>query len=78
MQKAILKEGPVADTRISMTAFLLVCIMLPSSFMPEVTVVKWLIINTSVLIIVLGVIYITWQKKNLIQFDTIPYKYIFY
>ncbi|WP_017381792.1 hypothetical protein [Paenisporosarcina sp. TG-14] len=70
METVISKEDPVADTRINMTAFLLACIMLPSSFMPEVTVVKWLIINTSVLIIVLGVLYVTWQKN---KFNTVRY-----
>lgn len=70
MDKAISKESPVADTRIKMTAFLLACIMLPSSFMPEETVVKWLIINTIVLIFVLVLLYITWQKN---KFDAVRY-----
>jgi len=70
MDKAISKESPVADTRIKMTAFLLACIMLPSSFMPEETVVKWLIINTLVLILVLALLYFTWQKN---KFDSVRY-----
>ena len=70
MQSTISKESQVADTRIKMTAFLLLCIMLPSSFMPEETVVKWLIINTLVLIFVLGILYFTWHK---FKFDTVRY-----
>lgn len=70
MDKAISKESQVADTRIKMTAFLLVCIMLPSSFMPEETVVKWLIINTIVLILVLVIQYFIWQKY---KFDSVRY-----
>lgn len=70
METAISKEGQVADTRIKMTVFLLVCIMLPSSFMPEETVVKWLIINTLVLILVLVLQYFIWQKN---KFDSVRY-----
>lgn len=70
METAISKEGQVADTRIKMTAFLLVCIMLPSSFMPEETVLKWLIINTLVLILVLALQYFIWQKN---KFDSVRY-----
>lgn len=70
MDKEVSKKSPVADTRIKMTAFLLACIMLPSSFMPEETVVKWLIINTLVLILVLVLLYFTWQKN---KFDAVRY-----
>ena len=44
--------------------------MLPSSFMPEETVVKWLIINTLVLILVLVLLYFTWQNN---KFDAVRY-----
>jgi len=70
MDKAISKKSPVADTRIKMTAFVLACIMLPSSFMPEETVAKWLIIITLVLILVLVLLYFTWQKN---KFDGVRY-----
>ena len=72
MQKTIPNESTetVAETRIKMTAFLLICVMLPSSFMPEATVVKWLIFNSIILIFILVIQFVVWQKyKN----DTVKY-----
>ena len=72
MQKTIPNDSAktVAESRIKMTAFLLICVMLPSSFMPEATVVKWLIINSIILLIILGIQFVVWQKyKN----DTVKY-----
>ncbi|WP_075618561.1 hypothetical protein [Paenisporosarcina indica] len=72
MQKNIPNESSetVADSRIKMTVFLLICVMLPSSFMPEETVVKWLIINSIILLLIVGIQFGVWQKyKN----DTVKY-----
>ena len=72
MQKNIPNESTttVAESRIKMTAFLLICVMLPSSFMPEATVVKWLIFNSIILIFILVIQFVVWQKyKN----DTVKY-----
>ncbi|MBM7694810.1 putative membrane protein [Peribacillus deserti] len=59
-----------AESRIKMSAFLFLCVMLPSSFMPEETAVTWLFINSIIVLVLLVLQYSHWQKyKN----DTVKY-----
>jgi hypothetical protein len=62
MQQGNPSEVTVAESRIKMTAFLWICVMLPSSFMPEKTAVTWLLINSAFILIVLSLLYILWKK----------------
>jgi len=55
----------VAEHRLGMTAFIYSIIMLGSSFMPEESVVKWLLINIFFSIIFLFTLFMLWSKyKN--------------
>jgi hypothetical protein len=72
MQKKSPNEttAQLAESRINMSTFLFLCVMLPSSFMPEETAVTWLIINSIIVLVLLGIQYSLWQKyKN----DTVKY-----
>ncbi|HSP22086.1 MAG TPA: hypothetical protein VLQ20_07125 [Planococcus sp. (in: firmicutes)] len=64
-------EKPVvADHRLGMTLFLFSIIMVFVSFVPEKTVLAWLIINSIFIIIFLGILYFLWTKY---KHDTVRY-----
>ena len=64
-------EKPVvADHRLGMTLFLFSIIMLFASFIPEETVLVWLMINSVFTVIFLAILYFLWTKY---KHDTVRY-----
>lgn len=65
------REKPiVADHRLGMTLFLFFIIMIITSFIPEKTVLSWLIINSVFTFVFLGILYLLWMKY---KYDTVRY-----
>ena len=58
------------DHRLGLTAMIYFFIMLPSSFMPEDTVLPWLIINVSFSLLVMAILFILWKRH---QNDSVRY-----
>lgn len=56
--------------RLGLTAMIYFFIMLASSFMPEDTVLPWLIINVSFFLIVITILFILWKRH---QNDSVRY-----
>ena len=67
----IKQENPdVAEHRLGMTLFLFIIIMVISSFIPEEKVLTWLLINSIVTIVFLGVLFFLWMRY---KYDTVRY-----
>lgn len=65
------QEKPVvAEHRLGMTLFLFFIIMIFTSFIPEETVLSWLLINSIFTFIFLGILYFLWMKY---KYDTVRY-----
>ncbi|MFX3673020.1 MAG: hypothetical protein ACE3JQ_01050 [Paenisporosarcina sp.] len=60
----------VAEHRLGMTFFLFFIIMIGTSFIPEKTVLTWIIINSIFTLIFLGILFFLWTKY---KYDTVKY-----
>ena len=60
----------LAEKRLGMTLFIYSIIMLGSSFMPEESVLKWLMINSVFTIIVLVTLFMLWKRY---KYDSVRY-----
>ncbi|MFX3673024.1 MAG: hypothetical protein ACE3JQ_01070 [Paenisporosarcina sp.] len=60
----------VAEHRLGMTFFLFFIIMIGTSFIPEKTVLTWIIINSIFAFIFLGILFFLWTKY---KYDTVRY-----
>lgn len=60
----------IAEKRLGMTLFIYSIIMLASSFMPEESVLKWLMINSVFTIIVLVTLFTLWKRY---KYDSVRY-----
>ena len=57
-------QKQIVNHRLGLTAMIYFFIMLASSFMPEDTVLPWLIINVSFFLIVMTILFILWKRHK--------------